>query len=236
MNRIKHKILSSILLMLIMLCCFTGCYINNRRSRAPGAPQFHKGYEEYEAVIYNELQNYISLGEPKYYSEQNKISIVVSFWEWYYESEDAMSEHPMYEVIDRFMYLFNQFLRENPDYFNVDGVRYYISFGYETFTHFEIVAELMNCTSKIKSDYLCAVEYRHFKDYSKLTCKDDIEYVYIHSYPSDIDSASEYADYVCEVISLFPNLKEINFNGGLFDWDEISEEVSFRYPDIIIGS
>jgi len=30
--------------MLIMLCCFTGCYINNRCSRAPGVPHFHKGY------------------------------------------------------------------------------------------------------------------------------------------------------------------------------------------------
>ena len=229
-NRIKHKILSSILLMLIMLCCFTGCSFRDK------GPHLHKGYEEYEAVIYNELQDYIRLGEPEYDSEQNTISITVSFKEWYYENEDAQSEHPMYEIVDRYMYLFNEFLRRNPGYFNVEDVHYCISFGYPTSVCFVEVATLRSFTSKFHSDYLCAVEYQHFIDYSKLTCKDDIEYVYIHSYRSDIDSASDYADFVCEVISLFPNLKEINFNGGLFDWDEISEEVSSRYPDIIIGS
>lgn len=222
--------------MLIMLCCFTGCYINNRRSRAPGAPHFHKGYEEYEAVIYKDLQNYISLGEPKYYSEQNKISIVVSFWEWYYESEDAMSEYPMYKVIDSFMYLFNQFLRENPDYFNVDGVRYYISFGYETFTHFETVAELRSYTSKIESDYLCAVTYYCSVDYEKLTSKDDIEYVYLNTKRKDIENDFEYASYVCDVISKFPNLKEINFSSSPYDRDTVIEIIHETYPDIIIGN
>ncbi len=221
--------------MLIMLCCFTGCYIYNRRSRVPGAPHLHKGYEEYEAVIYNDLQNYIRLGEPRYDSEQSIISIEVSFLEWYYESEDAMSEYPMYKVIDRFMYLFNEFLRENPDYFNVDGVRYYISFGYETFTHFEIVAELMNCTSKIKSDYLCAVTYYCSVDYEKLTSKDDIEYVYLNTKRKDIENDSEYASYVCDVISIFPNLKEINFSASPYDRETVIEIIHENYPDIIVG-
>ncbi len=230
-----YKTIIGVLLPLLTLCCFTGCFISDKRSRLPGTPYLHKGYEEYEAVIYNDLQDYIRLGEPRYDSEQSIISIEVSFLEWYCESEDAMSEHPMYEVIDRFIYLFNDFLRENPDYFNVDGVRYYICFGYQTFSHFERVAELSSFTSKIQSDYLCALECWESVDYAKLTCKDDIEYVFLNSQRKGIEDDYEYASYVCDVISLFPNLKEVNFSASPYDRETVIEIIHETYPDIIVG-
>jgi len=142
----------------------------------------------------------------------------------------------MYEVIDRFMNLFNEFLRENPGFFGGDGVRYYVCFGYQTFSHFEIVAELRSFTSKFHSDYLCAVTYYCSVDYEKLTSKDDIEYVYLNTKRKDIENDSEYASYVCDVISNFPNLKEINFSSSPYDRDTVIEIIHETYPDIIIGN
>ncbi len=220
--------------MLIMLCCFTGCFTRNKTT--PRAPTLHKGYEEFETIIYNELHEYIRLDEPVYDNEQKLLLLTVSFTQTYYDNDDVLAEHPMYEVIDRFMYLFNGFVEENPGYFWSGDIDYYVSFGYDTSSHFEIVATLKSFTSKLRSNKLCAVTYYYSVDYEKLTSKDDIEYFYLNTTRKDIENDFEYASYVCDVISNFPNLKEINFSSSPYDRDTVIEIIHETYPDIIIGN
>lgn len=225
----------SLCLILLMLYCFTGCFTRNKTT--PRAPTLHKGYEEFETIIYNELHEYIRLDEPVYDNEQKLLLLTVSFTQTYYDNDDVLAEHPMYEVIDRFMYLFNRFVEENPGYFWSGDIDYYVSFGYDTSSHFEIVATLKSFTSKLRSNKLCAVEYYFSFDFAKLTCKEDIKYVYITFSKPDIADDYEYADYICNLISVFPNLEEVNFiTGGHFDREQVIKEITERYPSIIIGN
>ncbi len=217
---------------LLILFCTSACFNKEPIVRSPVV---YEGYEDYVIPIYDEMREYIWLDLPA--SEPSGVRLDVYFTDNYLNDEEMMEEHPQYEIIDRYMFLVNELISEKPDYFFGGDKRIYVQFYGEDFTdHHDEVARLSNRTSKIIEDKLCAVEYHCSVQYDKLTCRDDIEYVYLSRWPDSIDSFPDYVDYVCDVIDLFPNLKEVNYSGGYYDWHKVTEEVGSRYPDIIVGN
>lgn len=217
---------------LLILFCTSACFNKEPIVRSPVV---YEGYEDYVIPIYDEMREYIWLDLPA--SEPSGVRLDVYFTDNYLNDEEMMEEHPQYEIIDRYMFLVNELISEKPDYFFGGGKRIYVQFFGDYYAeHYERIAKLDNCTDKIRTDKLCAVEYYCPVYYDKLTCRDDIEFVYLTSYPGSIDSFPDYVDYVCDVIDLFPNLKEIYYSGGRFDQDKVIEEVSSRYPDIMFGN
>lgn len=204
----------------------------------------HKGFEEFETLIYSELGDYIKLGEPHFDEEHKSVGLGVYFKDAYLKDEVLIEEHPQYEIIDRYMYLFNQFIQDNPGYFfgedNIINVTFYgEEHTYFGGSYYDTIAKLVNSPSTSnrteKRDRLCGVEYYCITDYAKLTCRDDIEYLYVEFFTDYEDS---YPKYVCDVIRLFPNLKRVNYSDFYnveYSGKEVENAIHEQYPELEIG-
>lgn len=217
--KLQIKRVLSLIGVIVLLINLYGCH---KRETSLNA-----GFEEFEMTIYDDLGDCLRLNAPIYDENHKLVSIEVVFLDAYLKNETIIGEHPEYEIIDSFMMDFNQFIAANPDYFFGEDNNIFIEFVEDKGDHFEYVAQLSNYIGNTKEDYLCSVHFYLSVDYSKLACKDYIKFINVEY--GNTENAEEY---VCEVLSLFPNLQCYS----CYDPDDkIKEAVSEEYPDLKYG-
>ena len=223
MGNSSKKIVSFVLA--VCLIVFSGC--NGKE------PIIHEGFEDFENCIYRELSDYLLICEPQYYTETDSVQIDVFFDKTYIKNLSS-GDCSQYEIIDRFMTLYNAFIIENTDYFFGGNKKVSVNFLEDEGNHTELIAEAANYHSYnhegLIEDKLISVVYYCPVEYDKLTCKNDIKYInlyYIGRNPSE-----DVNDYICSIVGLFPNLRFIHVN-----WNdpegEIEQRIAQMYPDII---
>lgn len=111
----------SSLIVFCLLFTSSGCLFVRRERRNA----FDSNIIELEEFILNELDEYICIAEvdldpyqnPAYYSKGEYALFVISFEKDYIKDESLLSERPPMWIVKRFRELFNQFMRDNPDYY-----------------------------------------------------------------------------------------------------------------------
>ena len=223
-KKIKKSQIVLLVVMMLLLCQF-GC-------SKESDPFIHEGYEEYETIIYDELSDYIRMAEPKYDESQRMVSIDVFFNDSYLNDDIIVSQIPEYEIVDRYMYLFNAFIQNNTSYFFGENNYFYITFYEDAGDHYDVIAELSNYTSTFSEGKLCSVNYHCVVDYKRLTCKEDIEFISINYYEDASDD--NISEYISGVLELFPNIKRVVFSYSDSD-DLIFELLKQKYPELEFG-
>ena len=226
--------LFSVFLALVMIFAFSGCKVIDCLLEPQDKEQhYHVGFNDLEHRINDELGEYLvicditPLRHPSY-DDYSYRQFYVYLQPSYLSDTRRITEVPVYVVIDRFRCIFNDYMDENPGFFD-DDIKVNVFFGTDAGDHeeydwgslsnyvydrdheFHIYDHLVY--ESITSNYWYGRSIDGCTNYEFMEDKEDIVWLYLLNTGLDADTSVEkIIDAYRAQIELFPNLTYVSFH------------------------
>ena len=227
----KRKISANFAIVFIVLMIYPlltcGCV---RHVYIDKQTEYHEEVSGLEEYLLDHVGDYLRCEPPCVIEADKFFTWHMTFVSDYTRDEDLVAEHPYLEIMENTRQLFNEYLKENPDYYLNDGYQITCQFylapdrSPDSTAHDEILGTVSNDPYPYEDSYLHAVDYYGLirkapesglsfegVEYITLPPKSDLETALeiVDSFP-DLKQVIYYSDYGSDLAELRPEIEVID--------------------------
>lgn len=203
---------------LVFLSFLEGC---TREKITYRQTEYHEETAELEEYILGVMGDYICFDEPSIDESSGTTTIWILFLTDYINDENLMNEQSPISVMEETRLLLNDFVEENPSYF--DNNKVFVSFAYQEYIDhgdgYGIISNYFLNTNDIE-DSFC------FADYEERLIVDDISGMVFDGVRETVLDDFENSDAVLDIIEHMPDIEKVYVD------DDLIDELSEVRPDI----